>query len=1038
MTTDPPVTGAGFEEGRHPRDTHGRFRRLDTIMADLTDTIQDQGGGTFSPSGAKVAQAKSAIQSGDRSKARAELDQLAQTNPDPKVQSLVAEAKDRLKPTSVGFGRKVGDHTVHDVSHPDHGHIGTVSKSPKHLTGVRGTEYRANPEGPKGDLRAGNQYTEPQVKAFPTRAQATHHLAEQADARAAEGGPGAAGVPPYAGTPDTGTTDHPVSGLMPITNTLPPEPYGTRGMPVAPTPGARVQVHPDGRTGTASGPVRPSGAGGMTVPVKWDQPGAGPDATELPGDVAPAPIPGERDHPESARKLRDSGLKVGDLVQENRPSRSQDGKIVRTLQPHQHEIAGVGRNGNAVLRHPETGTTYHASIENLVPAGQSPATSVAEAERTGHIGGADPAELAKRRTDGELQGIARNNPNTLEGRTAANEIARRQAEANRAGRPGPLTPRTDRQQAMLDSARAEVAARSGDGPQTVHLQGIGKHPAKPVSELKPGDRVVHNYGETSTVVGPVEPSTIQPINAPDPNAMHTIMLRDKNGNIHKVQKKGGTMVGWRGAPLDAGGDTTGGAPDAPEPSPDTAAPADERQQLRDQADALRSGRSAKMQRAFKAASDGDHEWLAAHGFNAEPGDTIHADNKNNALAFEKPGGGGVVAHSVNGNGQSMHGHGSRHDRLPQNPALQWEKVHEPRDSAAPAGGPTPDASVPSAPAAPGRSAKMQRAFTAAEQGDHTWLASHGFDVHPGEPVHVNDASGEIAIRKPDGSHSIHRVNGNGQAAGWFYRKPGDGPGDGFRRVGGDASGTPGTVPSASTTDPTDPANFGDRKGRLASEFDGVAVRQANDAADHLAANGYSESKGGGGVRVLTSPDGNTQIRVQKSGTVDRLDKGPDGHFKPTKSYMAGTNYDSTGPQIAHHLDPGVPEATSTGAEANRVGGTTGEYRTEDPRTMHGGMTARQVYKGRDLEVKKGKEWGTLETYVNGQLVSTPSGRTPEQVQQQLSQLQRNVDAADEPGADYGDYFKPKDKYQSGAAAPKAPAPGEGRQTAADRFRRGQT
>lgn len=126
-----------------------------------------------------------------------------------------------------------------------------------------------------------------------------------------------------------------------------------------------------------------------------------------------------------------------------------------------------------------------------------------------------------------------------------------------------------------------------------------------------------------------------------------------------------------------------------------------------------------------------------------------------------------------------------------------------------------------------------------------------------------------------------------------------------------AESVPADATPDTSADPTDPARFGDRKGRLASEFDGVAVRQANDAADHLVANGFTESKGGGGVRVLTSPDGNTQIRVQKSGTVDRLTKGPDGRFKGNGGYLAGTNYDSSGPQIAHHLVPEVPAEAAT-------------------------------------------------------------------------------------------------------------------------------
>jgi hypothetical protein len=35
---------------------------------------------------------------------------------------------------------------------------------------------------------------------------------------------------------------------------------------------------------------------------------------------------------------------------------------------------------------------------------------------------------------------------------------------------------------------------------SIHLQGIGRHPAKPAAELTPGDVTVWNYGGTETVV----------------------------------------------------------------------------------------------------------------------------------------------------------------------------------------------------------------------------------------------------------------------------------------------------------------------------------------------------------------------------------------------------------------------------------------------------------------------------------------------------------------------------------------------------------
>ena len=58
------------------------------------------------------------------------------------------------------------------------------------------------------------------------------------------------------------------------------------------------------------------------------------------------------------------------------------------------------------------------------------------AERTGHIGEANIAKLAKRRTSVELRQIAASNPNTLEGRAALEELSRRAVvPSDIAGRP---------------------------------------------------------------------------------------------------------------------------------------------------------------------------------------------------------------------------------------------------------------------------------------------------------------------------------------------------------------------------------------------------------------------------------------------------------------------------------------------------------------------------------------------------------------------------------------------------------------------------
>lgn len=60
---------------------------------------------------------------------------------------------------------------------------------------------------------------------------------------------------------------------------------------------------------------------------------------------------------------------------------------------------------------------------------------------------------------------------------------------------------------------------------------------------------------------------------------------------------------------------------------------------------------------------------------------------------------------------------------------------------------------------------------------------------------------------------------------------------------------------------------------------------------------------------------------------------------------------------------------------------------------------RRTYKGRRLLVKRGREWGKLEAFVNGVSVGHPYGSTQAAVERELDQLERNVDFADgRPGA----------------------------------------
>lgn len=496
---------------------------------------------------------------------------------------------------------------------------------------------------------------------------------------------------------------------------------------------------------------------------------------------------------------------------------------------------------------------------------------------------------------------------------------------------GPSVQRSDRAQALIDSVKV---GRNPDQP-TVHLQGIGKHPAKPVSEFQPGDKVVHNYGEANTVVsntdlgngkhrivlqgkddqqytntrnsgtllahrpgtppaeppgaGPAEPVTEIPDAAPasdpsretwgdtpwsripadyrstGPNGERRVLARTPEGGTTSVPWHGARQpdnapeigsppVGSTGAepqevqdardtiarydtarnmgrtpgrpernayqnavrtvsdyerstgatsserfgknpadaidsghshpttPGGAGGTHRGGhvrhrheggalahehaqsgyGMSKGDPiASGTVGPADDRQALRDRVDAVRSpgGRSAKMQRAFQAASEGDRQWLTDHGVHAGPDDKIHVSDQHNTISVQRPNG-KFIHHQINGNGQGRQTQWAVNPpdlRLAHDPGLSGvpsdvggqAEVQALRDRVTQANG--------------GRSAKMERAFTAAKQGDHAWLASHGFDaaVHRGE-IHADDTNNRLAFKRGN-EHVVYNVNGNGQA-----------------------------------------------------------------------------------------------------------------------------------------------------------------------------------------------------------------------------------------------------------------------------------
>jgi hypothetical protein len=67
---------------------------------------------------------------------------------------------------------------------------------------------------------------------------------------------------------------------------------------------------------------------------------------------------------------------------------------------------------------------------------------------------------------------------------------------------------------------------------------------------------------------------------------------------------------------------------------------------------------------------------------------------------------------------------------------------------------------------------------------------------------------------------------------------------------------------------------------------------------------------------------------------------------------------------------------------------------------------RETYKGRKLLVKRGREWGMLETYVNGVIVGTPCGARQEAAERELVGLRAWVDLVDERRLTEPDAFGP--------------------------------
>lgn len=69
--------------------------------------------------------------------------------------------------------------------------------------------------------------------------------------------------------------------------------------------------------------------------------------------------------------------------------------------------------------------------------------------------------------------------------------------------------------------------------KTIHLQGIGRKPAIECGNLKPGDRILYNYGATGEVLA-VEPFGRGSVK---------ITTREQSGNVHTRTRRAGTLCG---------------------------------------------------------------------------------------------------------------------------------------------------------------------------------------------------------------------------------------------------------------------------------------------------------------------------------------------------------------------------------------------------------------------------------------------------------------------------------------------------------------
>lgn len=63
--------------------------------------------------------------------------------------------------------------------------------------------------------------------------------------------------------------------------------------------------------------------------------------------------------------------------------------------------------------------------------------------------------------------------------------------------------------------------------------------------------------------------------------------------------------------------------------------------------------------------------------------------------------------------------------------------------------------------------------------------------------------------------------------------------------------------------------------------------------------------------------------------------------------------------------------------------------------MTGMGPLRETYKGRRLLVRKAKEWGYLESFINGEVLGRPMGATPGAMEREMASLRSWVDIADE-------------------------------------------